>query len=166
MIKKPKAWMMVGLPYTGKSSWINHHSNNGNEPFMVIDTDSALEHMARNANKTYEETFHQNFREAERQMYQRLELAKASDIHIFWDQTNLTSKSRKKKLAMIPSTYEKIAVVFPELTAEEYEKRMAARLTKIISYKVIESLKKSYEPPSLDEGFDFIIDNSHDMHYM
>lgn len=74
---------------------------------------------------------------------------------IIWDQTNLTAKTRKRKLEMFGPEYRKIAVVFP--IPEDHEKRLSNRAGKFIPPQVIEGMKKSYQAPARDEGFDDIL---------
>ncbi len=74
--------------------------------------------------------------------------------NIIWDQTNLTVKSRSKKLDMIPSSYKKICVDFP--IPSDWEKRLD-RPGKVIPTNVRDRMKKMYDNPSLSEGFDEII---------
>lgn len=151
-LNKPNLYMLIGLPYSGKSSWIIKQSEQSNG-CMVIDTDSYIENKAKENNISYNDAFKLYYKDAEVNMYQRLNIAIASDLDIYWDQTNLTEKSRKKKLNMIPSYYNKVAVVFPQLELCETYNRMGQRKDKFISMKIIESLKGTYVVPTMDDGF-------------
>ena len=77
-------------------------------------------------------------------------------MDIVWDQTNLTKKSRKQKLSLLPNTYTKIGCVFEIHDYEELSRRRELRKEKIIPLDAIENMKKTFEVPSLEEGFDEI----------
>jgi tRNA uridine 5-carbamoylmethylation protein Kti12 len=76
---------------------------------------------------------------------------------IIWDQTSTTVLSRAKKLRMLPSRYEKIAVVFTTPEPDELLIRLASRPEKVIPDTVIQTMISKWEEPSIDEGFDKII---------
>lgn len=161
-MNNPKLYMLVGLPYSGKSTWTENQPKDG---YMVIDTDSYIEQKAKENNISYNEAFKLYYKDAETSMYQRLNIAIASDLDIYWDQTNLTVKSRKKKLNMVPSKYNKVAVVFPQLELCETYNRMGKR-TKMVPMTVIHNLKDTYIEPTKDEGFDYVIQYTDDLQYL
>jgi hypothetical protein len=79
-----------------------------------------------------------------------------SNLDIIWDQTNVTVNSRKRKIAMIPDNYEKIAIVFlPPDIAELYQ-RLKNRPGKSIPQRVVLQMLDDFQIPTKDEGFDDI----------
>lgn len=154
---RPFLWMLIGVPCAGKSTWVDYQLENCDDPPFIASTDSLIEHIAKQEGKTYNEVFKDNIKAAEKRMYAQVALATDLDQCIIWDQTNLTRKSRAKKLIMIPDHYEKIAVVFSTPEPEELEKRLASRPGKTIPYQIVKGMIESMEYPELDEGFDLVM---------
>jgi predicted kinase len=111
---------------------------------------------AKANNKTYNEVFDDVIGEATTRMYKDLELAIQLGKSIIWDQTNVSRKSRMKKLKKIPDTYTKTAVVLP-ITLEEAVIRNSQRANKFIPRSVITRMYHQFEMPTEDEGFDVIM---------
>ena len=76
---------------------------------------------------------------------------------MIWDQTNITAKTRMKKLAKVPSFYEKIAVYFNTPPEAELQRRLANRPGKTIPANIVMGMVSQLEMPTADEGFDRII---------
>ena len=74
---------------------------------------------------------------------------------VIWDQTNLSYKSRGKKLEMVPKTYKKTAVSFG--IPADWKERLEGRQGKVIPSDVLNGMMRGYDPPMLSEGFDEII---------
>jgi predicted kinase len=146
--------MLVGLPTSGKSTFVENYIMDFGTlfNFVVLSTDHYIEYYAKQQNKTYNEVFDEYVKEAHRQMNRSLKDAIDAGKDIIWDQTNLSAKARKGKLARIPDTYTKRAAYFP-ITLEEALRRNQTRSGKVIPEYVIESMHKTIEPPTLEEGF-------------
>ena len=71
----------------------------------------------------------------------------------------MTEKSRRKFLASVPETYEKIAIVFdiPEETRHHRHELRHKEENKSVPPYIIENMKNIYQPPSEIEGFHEII---------
>lgn len=165
MARKPVLWMLVGVPCSGKSTWVNHQTEK-NDDILIASTDDILEGIAQASGKTYNEVFKDNIKSAEKRMYMNIALATDLNQDIIWDQTNLTRKSRAKKLIMIPDHYEKIAVVFSTPEENELQRRLASRLGKTIPSHVIDGMIEMMEFPQMDEGFDTIMDYAEEHLYV
>lgn len=155
-MSKPVLWMLVGVPGSGKSTWIEKadlEEGRGHDT-TILSTDCYIEHVARYQGKTYNEVFHDNIKNAQRLMYDDLDYALSYNSNIIWDQTNTSRKSRKEKLAKIPDHYKKIAVFFPTPDIEELERRLASRPGKIIPKGVMQNMIDCLNQPMLEEGFD------------
>lgn len=156
---RPKLWMLIGVPGSGKSTWIENRSY-GNEgigrDITILSTDHFIEVVAQQKGLTYNDVFKDTIKNAEHKMWDDLKYATDNGHNIIWDQTNLNRKSRAKKLIMIPDHYQKIAIWFPTPDTEELQRRLASRPGKTIPDHVIKSMIESIEYPEFDEGFDVI----------
>ena len=151
-MRQPTLYMLVGTPYSGKSTWAADHLKDHPQT-IVIDTDKYLEDKAAELGITYNEAFQKFSKDAEKDMYDRARQAAYDLRDIIWDQTNMTVKSRARKLALIPGTYIKTAIIFAQPSKGELAKRVALRTEKPISQKIIDSMLSTYQPPTRDEGF-------------
>lgn len=150
--------MMCGIPCSGKSTYIYRGTENTSvfDEYVVLSTDDYIEEYAKANSKTYNEVFDEAIKEATTKMYKDLKLAIQREKSIIWDQTNVSKKSRKKKLNMIPDTYTKTAVVLP-ITLEEAIVRNSQRANKFIPRSVLHRMYYQFEIPTEDEGFDYIM---------
>jgi predicted kinase len=148
-------YVMVGVPGSGKSTWIQRQDL---DSATVLSTDDYIESRARALGKTYTEMFESEIKAAEQHL--RLELTQAIGLYktIYWDQTNISVKSRAKKLASVPGRYKKIAVYFPtplEVVKQRLVDRAQATGKQIPAY-VVHRMTQQLTPPTLSEGFDEI----------
>lgn len=154
MTKQPTLYMLVGLPGSGKSTWVNQGNH---AQAVVLSTDNYIELAAEFRGQTYNEVFKEVFAEAEAFLEADLKKAVEDELDIIWDQTNLTVKSRRRKLAKIPDSYRKIAVIFT--TSEDtLNRRLACRTGKVISNNIIKSMRDTYVRPDYSEGFGTIME--------
>jgi predicted kinase len=149
----PKLYVLVGVPGSGKSTWVN--SQEWSQDCAIISTDAYVEAYARSVAKTYSEVFEEFMPKAVDLMAKDVISAKAVDKDIIWDQTSTTKESRYKKFVMLPFYY-KIAVVFKTPAAEELDRRLKSRPGKVIPQSVVENMINNFEEPSQAEGFDEI----------
>jgi len=146
----PKVYMLIGVPASGKSTWIKDQTWAKDIP--VVSSDNFVEYHAKRVGKTYNEVFDEYAPIAMRLMDNQVLICQANGTDLIWDQTNTSAKSRAKKLAMLPK-YEKIAVVFKTPEPEEHARRLASRLGKSIPEHVMRSMIDNLEMPSEEEGF-------------
>ena len=146
----PKAYILVGIPGSGKSTWIKNQT--WALGLTVVSTDAFVEDYARAQGKTYSDVFEDYMPEAVNLMVQQVVRAREHNHDIIWDQTSTTVASRIKKFNMLPS-YEMIAVVFPIPGKEELTRRLNSRPGKVIPDNVIQQMIDSYEMPTTEEGF-------------
>lgn len=151
----PTLYMLVGVPASGKSTWVNENVNF--QECTVLSTDDYLQDIANKRGKTYNDVFQSHIKEATKWMNDLAKYTFFNDRDAVWDQTNLTAKSRKAKLEMVPDHYEKIAVYFAAPDAEEYKRRLDSRPGKTIPYHILKNMAESIEVPTKDEGFDDVI---------
>jgi predicted kinase len=147
----PKFYMLIGVPASGKSTWREQYEGTA----AVISTDDIIEQTAAASGRTYNDSFKENIKFATEIANSRAKHAFATDEDVIWDQTNLTPKSRKPKLALVPEHYEKIAVVF--LTPEDAEwQRRLDRPGKSIPQHILMGMRDSMMFPDPEEGFNRI----------
>lgn len=147
----PTAYILVGVPGSGKSTWIA--SQNWARHCEIVSTDDLVEAYARSVNKSYNDVFQSFMPSAVEMMTQQVQEAVALGKDIIWDQTSTTVKTRKKKFRMLPG-YKMIAVVFKTPEEEEWKRRLNSRPGKSIPEGVLKSMSEGFEHPTVEEGFD------------
>jgi predicted kinase len=159
--KMPTLYFLIGLPASGKSTWRKSHYG------IVLSTDDYIHQYAKDTNSTYSECFKDAVKLAETQMYEDLNQAIESGADIIWDQTNVSKKVRKNKLAKIPEHYWKVAVYFTCPEQEEWQRRLDARPEQQISKKILDDMAGRMEFPTKAEGFDqvIVVENNQEVVY-
>jgi predicted kinase len=147
------AYILVGVPGAGKSTWIkNQHWSKG---CCIVSTDYWVEEEAKRQGKTYTEVFADYMPRAVDLMSANVVAAREMGNDIIWDQTSTSVKTRAKKINMLEG-YRKIAVVFRTPPYEELMRRIDSRVGKDIPAKVLLDMIEKWEEPTLEEGFDEI----------
>jgi len=148
-------YIMVGVPASGKSTWIENQKWANDIP--IVSTDHYVESYARHHSKTYSEVFEGYMPTAVRLMLNQVLICQANKKDLIWDQTSTTIATRAKKLRMLPE-YRKIAVVFKTPETAELQRRLATRPGKNVPWDVVSKMAQQLEtePPTLEEGFDEI----------
>ena len=146
-----KFYMLIGVPASGKSTWRAAHAGDA----AVISTDDIIEQTAQASGRTYNEAFKENIKFATELATVRAKHAFATGEDVIWDQTNLTAKSRRSKLALVPEEYEKIAVVFLTPDESEWQRRLD-RPGKSIPAHILMGMASTMQFPDPEEGFDRI----------
>ena len=148
----PSCTFLVGVPGSGKSTWISHRIPH-REHTTLISTDHVIEYIADAYEMTYDESFKDLIKFAEKVMWKSLEDAVHFQDNIVIDRTNLTEKSRARFIKYLEG-YKFYAVVFPTPEQEEWERRLNSRPGKTIPKSVLESMHLEY--PKCSEGFEWI----------
>ena len=146
----PKVYVLVGVPGSGKSTWIKNQD--WALGMTIVSTDAFVEDYARAQGKTYNEVFKEYMPTAIDLMIEQVVFAREHGHTVIWDQTSTTVKSRKKKFNMLPD-YEHIAVVFKTPNPLELAIRLKNRPGKNIPQQVINSMISGWEEPTLNEGY-------------
>lgn len=151
-----KFYVLVGVPGSGKTTWVNQQSFNSDHT-VYVSTDMFVEQYAQQVGKTYTEVFAECMPQAIDKMMDLVLDAIENRYDIVWDQTSTSVASRVKKLKYVPEGYEKIAVVFP--TPElELHRVMLNRPGKEIPDEIVQNMIARFEMPTLAEGFDKVIE--------
>lgn len=147
--------VIVGLPGSGKSTWIKE--NVFDPKVRILSTDNIIQDYADTHGMTYNECFEDQIGEATKTFFNSINEAVKDGVSFIVDRTNLNKKSRKRILDMIPDDYIKVCVY---VTCENdicHEYRLQNRPGKTIPSRIVESMKKSFEMPTADEGFKSIV---------
>jgi predicted kinase len=144
--------VMVGPPLSGKSTIISKLPNS-----IVISRDAIVEEFGKGL--SYTEAFKSvNQKEVTKELNKRLKESSESNNNVIIDMTNLSPKRRKGYIKTFKN-HTKIAVTFslPLETLMERNKIRNEETGKYIPEGVITSMYNSYEYPTKEEGFDYII---------
>lgn len=144
----PKFYMMIGLPASMKSSFIERNKINND---VIVSSDALREELFGDVN----DQTHNN--EVFNEMYKRTRQGLSSNHNVWYDATNLSRKKRINLLKELPSC-QKIAIVMA--TPFEVCKLFNNKRDRTVPYYVMKRMYKSFEPPHYDEGFDKILVNS------
>lgn len=151
--------MLVGLPGNGKSTWLtNDYQDIPFVDYVPLSTDVEIEKMCASQGITYDQGFKLFIDQAQKIVNQKMSNAIKNRSDIVLDQTNLTRKSRARKMAQLPKTYKKIAIFFPVPDDTEWKRRLASRPGKCIPQSVLDKMRANLEVPALDEGFDEVVE--------
>ena len=152
----PELVMLCGIPCSGKSTYMDKlRAYEYWKDAVVLSTDNYIEEQAKRLGMTYNEVFQDCIDEATRQLEMSFVRAKEEGKKIIWDQTNLSIKTRKKKLIKVPSIYKRTVVWF-QVDLEEALKRNETREGKFIPESILKRMYHQFEVPTLEEGFDFV----------
>jgi len=146
----PKVYVLVGVPGSGKSTWVNNQD--WTKDCAYISTDHYVENQAKIECKTYSEVFNDFMPFAVKMMANDVVKARTEGKDIIWDQTSTTILSRKKKFHMLPEYYH-IAVVLGTPPEEELKQRLSSRPGKEIPWDVIANMIANFDMPSENEGY-------------
>jgi len=156
-----KVEVLVGLPGSGKSTFVNSVFGEDPAGVFVYSTDNYIERCANMNGWTYNEAFKEFIEPATKHMNEMLALALKQGYSVCWDQTNMSAKKRRGILAKVPKNYRKICrCIAPPRTDEEWaelQRRLDSRPGKIIPMHIVEAMASTYVEPELDEGFDYIL---------
>lgn len=154
MMNKPFVILLVGVPLSGKSTWIrNNHPNT-----RVISRDELVMEVfgSDDYNLAFKEV---NQKKVDRLLDLRLKEVNTNKENVIVDMTNMVVSRRTKTLRYFSDDYFKEVIVFPVLDTEEYDRRNKERNVnenKWIPPFVISSMLNSYQEPTLEEGFNKI----------
>lgn len=154
-LKEPFVIVLIGPPLSGKTTWIRE-----NFPTTeVISRDEIV--MEVYGSRNYTEAFKNvDQKEVDKVLHEKLVDISSKKKNVIVDMTHMASKRRKHNLNYFSDDYYKLAVIFPILSDEEYERRNKKRIeeeNKDLPMHVIKNMISSYQPVSPEEGFDKVI---------
>jgi predicted kinase len=148
----PTFYMLIGVPASGKTTWVEKNKGDA----LVISSDNLIETYAADHGMTYNEVFKEQIKIATAVVKTEAQKAFDLDQDVIWDQTNITKKSRKSKLAMVPKHYHKTAVFFAAPPEEEWQRRLNSRPGKSIPSHILDSMVEMLEMPDASEGWNIV----------
>lgn len=155
-----KLVMLVGCPASGKSTYIKTLFPLLKDA-VVMSFDSIIESFAEKDGTDYATAFNAHAQEAGTIYDQCFKEALATDKDIIIDKTNMSKKSRAKTLDLInKSDWMLVAIDFSQVPIGEIKKRLIKRekeTGKHIPEEVVDKMIASYEAPTREEGFNYII---------
>ena len=154
-LKEPFVIILIGPPLSGKTTWIRE-----NFPTTeVISRDELV--MDVYGSRNYTEAFNNvDQKEVDRVLSQKFLDANKEKRNVIVDMTHMASKRRKQNLNYFTDDYYKLAVIFPILSDDEYERRNKKRIeeeNKDLPMRIVKSMISSYQPITTDEGFNKVI---------
>lgn len=159
-----KLIVLVGLPGSGKSTWIEKYLTDVDSDAVVVSSDNEVEKIAKELGKTYSEVFKDVIKQATKAVNDLAEKSFLDNKNVIWDQTNLSKQKRMSILQRFKG-YQKIACVFevPKDVLEQRLKDRAEATGKFIPDAVVETMRKTFEYPEMSEGFDKIIGSPYEI---
>ena len=155
-LKEPFVILLIGHPLCGKTTWIK---SNFGDNVEVVSRDQIVLDVYGSDN--YTEAFQKvNQKEVDRVLYKTMRDANDEEKNVIIDMTHMTSKRRIHNLSFFDDSYYKLAVIFPILSEEEYEKRNAKRNAeenKNIPMHVVKRMISQYQAIGHSEGFNKVI---------
>lgn len=150
-------YILIGVPGSGKSTWVK--SKNKIDDFIIASSDDVIEKVSNKYGFTYSETFKDLIKFAQKVFEHNIQSAINLNKNIIIDRTNLNPKTRKKFIDLFKNTnrYKIVGVFFETPNLAEWNKRLNSRKGKFISQSILNSMVDNLVCPSLDEGFDEII---------
>lgn len=147
----PECTILVGVPGSGKSTWIyNNFSISGD----VVSSDNIIEEIAEEWGYSYDEIFKDVIGFADRVFWDQIKNWSNERFDLIIDRTNMSVKSRRKYFdILLPKGYTFHAVVFPTPEEVEWKRRLASRPGKTIPQDILNSMQKSFVMPTTEEGF-------------
>ncbi len=105
---KPIAYVLVGLPGSGKSSWAAGHP----QKLPIAATDTVIEKYAKDKNITYEQAFKDNYDAAVEDMKKQVAALTENPQSFIWDQVNLKREERVQIHDRLEPTHRIVYVCF------------------------------------------------------
>lgn len=160
--ERPSIVILVGLPGSGKSfARAKAVESGASASSYQYSTDDIVERMATELGQTYTKVWADVVKDATAEADKAVKVAIAQKQGVLWDQTNMTAKKRGKILKMFDNEWRKECIcILPPFTAEqqiELERRLASREGKHIPKFVMANMLKSFQLPSMNEGFNRVL---------
>ena len=148
-------YMMVGVPLSGKSQWIDQQNFDWTKT-ELINADRYIRAQMEDTGDDYTNAFGGIAKQMGDMISADVVMATSKGLDIVWDQTNVSAQLRQHKLGMIPAHYRKVAVVIQTPHIDTLNHRVNTMVDKNFPPELMESMINSFQMPTLEEGFDEI----------
>lgn len=160
-------YLAVGMPGTGKSTFFSGSISWADA--TILSSDQYIEEYAAKEGKTYDQVFREAIKDATARFNSELDHCIRDGVTtLIIDRTNLTVNSRRRYVDLALQNDYRIGVYdFNNLVREnpgEWKRRLASRIGKHIPLYVLNNMLQTYEPPTIAEGFDFVVSNTNTEH--
>jgi predicted kinase len=152
-MEQPRFLMLVGLPASGKSTFVIELMD-GRDDIVYVSSDELREKMLGDVNN----------QDKNGDVFENmLELTKhylSQGIHVIYDATNISRKRRKHLLTQLPKGVHKTAVYMAtpyKVVVEQNNSR-----ERVVPQDVIDRMYKTLQIPIYTEGWDNIVFHHHD----
>jgi predicted kinase len=159
-LKTPFIIMLIGLPLSGKTTWIKENILNmkGYENIDIISRDDIIMELSSSDdyNKSYSEV---DEKEVNTLLRERLIESNKNRRCVIVDMTNM-SKKRKNTLNYFKKDYTRVAILFPLLDDEKYTIRNDKRKReekKDIPLTVLKDMLEKYAIINEEDKFDIVV---------
>lgn len=158
-IQSPYVLILIGPPMSGKGFFCKKFISEIDENVTVINRDEVVMDVygSRDYNKSYDNV---NHAEVDKVVKKKMLDANAEKKNVIIDMTHMSSKRRRTNLEYFSNDYNKIGVIFPILSDEEYIRRNNIRIkeeNKNISMGIVKNMISNYQTIKENEGFHKII---------
>lgn len=145
-----KAYIMIGIPGSGKSTWVKQHLNKDFE--LAFSSDEYRRKLCGNASDQTKN------KQVFCTLYQDMEDALRNGKSICFDATNVTLKDRAKFVNLCKEINEEIRIhaVYLSISKADAIVRDRKRV-RVVGEEVIDKFTRRLVEPKLDEGFSVIM---------
>jgi len=152
-------YLLIGLPGTGKTTF---RKQDRFKDYTVLSSDDYIEKEATENGTTYDAIFKETIKSATAEFNRQLDYHLVNGtVPLMIDRTNLTKNSRSRFIQLARQyRYEIYGVDLNAIAVDdpgEWKRRLASRAGKQIPGYVLKNMLETYEPPTMDEGFTYII---------
>lgn len=154
---RPTIHLMIGLPYSGKSTFIRRHPTLS--ALSIVDSDSFIEKKAQAEHTSYGAIFDREIKEALKHRDWLAQNLIKKDRSFIVDQTNLTKDARAHWIELARKHCYNITAYVFALPSDEKQllARREMRTDKVIPIAVLADMITAFELPTKDEGLTQIV---------